>query len=162
LNPRQLLRTLAIAIAVLAALDPAVTTQRYTNPIIAVVAGPGAHDSALGHSVARGLRHQFEVVRVPFGGASATVIVGNHLPQGASGFGVPSFAVLPSTRGLAITGLSAPSQMQLEARAAVNIALRVQDHEGERVAVTMLADGVPVDRAELVVQSQDHTLSTPL
>ena len=71
---RQLLRVMAIAIAIAAAVDPAITTNRSGRPDVAVVAADPARDSALAQRVARGLGTSFTVTAAPFAAAAAIVL----------------------------------------------------------------------------------------
>jgi hypothetical protein len=57
------LRVAALLIAVLAVLDPALTSARSARPLVAVVATDPAKDAALSDRVARELGRRFTVAR---------------------------------------------------------------------------------------------------
>ncbi|HKS04850.1 MAG TPA: hypothetical protein VJR92_00935, partial [Gemmatimonadaceae bacterium] len=97
----KVLRVFAILIALAAAIDPAITSNRKTKPEIAVVAAD-ARDSALAARVARELARRYTIVRAPFARAAGTVIVGDRLPPNSAELATPVFAVTPDESGIAI------------------------------------------------------------
>ena len=84
---RLLLRSAAIAIAVAALIDPAVTSRRASKPIVALIAGD-QHDSVLVNRVARTLDKSFVVIRSPAPNADATVVAGDAPPHGIGAAGI--------------------------------------------------------------------------
>src|SRR5690349_20668794 len=73
------LRAIAIAIAVAAVVDPSFQRDRRVRPEISVIAGGNGATSALLSRTRATLARDFTVLDTPFGGASATVVVGNSL-----------------------------------------------------------------------------------
>ena len=63
---RLVLRTGAIVIALLAAIDPALTSNRASRPEISVLAVNAQVDSALARIVAERLSRSFTVLSVPY------------------------------------------------------------------------------------------------
>src|SRR5215208_3369749 len=90
---RTVLRGLAIAIALVAAADPSITSSRTVRPDVSMTTSGSSRDSAFSHRVAKALAKDFTVVRAPIAAAAATVIVGERLPAGAGDLASPAFAV---------------------------------------------------------------------
>ena len=92
-----ILRAIAVAIALLAALDPTLTSARRVPAEVAVVRGTAAsaqEDLALDYaSVVAAVSERFEAVGGPWPGAAATVLVGRGLPAGADALPEPLFRV---------------------------------------------------------------------
>ncbi|MEO5569218.1 MAG: hypothetical protein ABIR92_12040 [Gemmatimonadaceae bacterium] len=133
-------RWIAIAIAILGAIDPAVTSMRRAKPAIAVVA-LDRRDSTLARRVAEVLDDDYTVVRGPFAGAAATVIVGDALPvQMPAGvvFGVREDSPL------SIFAVRVPKVTTTEAR--IPVVITGLTRPEAPVQVELLANGVVVDR----------------
>jgi len=119
------LRSAAVLIAVLAVIDPGVTTMRRTRPLVSVIATDPARDSALQASVAQRLRQSFTVVEAPLSAASATVVVGAQVPRRLEALTSPAFAVTPSTtrEHLVLRDVQAPAQVALDGRVNVTVTI---------------------------------------
>jgi hypothetical protein len=116
----RLLRFLAVAIVLLAALDPAVPSGREGERLVAVLPVSEAEphlpwvDEVAGH-----LDRAFSVTRAPWPGVDATVFVGYHLPDeiryGMVAGGGPVFLVRPpdrhEVRSARILGVEAPRRV---------------------------------------------------
>lgn len=120
-----LLRGAAILIAVLAVIDPGVTTMRRARPLVSVVAADPSRDSVLQASVAQRLRRSFTVVEAPLSATSATVVVGAQIPHRLHALTSPTFVVTPgvSREHLALRDLQAPAQVALDGRVNVTVTI---------------------------------------
>lgn len=139
------LRWIAIAIAILAAVDPVFTISRGGHPLVAVVASNGFTDSAAINRVIASLRSEAKIVSGPFGGADATVIVGQSLPDAAMESATPVFAVTPSgVSAPTIEAVSAPRTVALDGAITVLSTIRVP--AGEVMDAALFAGDVELDR----------------
>lgn len=140
-------RLLAIIIAVLAAVDPAITSMRRTKPEIAVV-NTSRLDSALARQVSDRLAKDYTVIRGPYDGAAATVIVGRAIPDHP-----PAGAVIGvmEARPVSISRFDAPPAVTPRARAPVSLGGRAAP--GAQVEVELHADDVLVDRATVTANA---------
>jgi len=159
----MMLRVFAIAIAVLAAIDPAITSNRTTPPEISVIAAD-PRDSLLTTRVALQLSGAFHVFTAPLPSADATVFVGEQLPPGSNDLATPVFAVAPDRDGptATIESLRAPAVSPLEARVPVDARVRVTGARGRRVTTVLRLGGIVVDQAEQEATSNDTILQLPL
>jgi hypothetical protein len=148
-------RWVAVAIAVLAVIDPAVTTARRTEAMVAVVAvQPG--DSGLARRVAAEIEDDFVIVRGPLPVAAATVLAGSG-PAGAwasgpaAGLAPRVFVVMPDApeRALSIPHVEAPASAALNARVTVNVTIGARGIAGRDVDVSLRAGDVALDRVQL-------------
>ena len=90
----RVLRAIAIVIAVLGLIDPAVTSNRTERPLLALVdasaasGAANAGDARASHVLVERTRtllaRDFTVVSAPFANASGTVVVGDRLPPQAA------------------------------------------------------------------------------
>lgn len=156
-------RAIAIAIAIVAAIDPAVTTNRPTKPIVSVVA-VHSRDLALGDRVASRLEKHFTVVRAPLATANASVVVGDNLPARATELAGPVFAVLGDRSGPTVTldRVEAPSSSPSVARVPVTTVAHVTGARGRMLDVSLRSDGLVFDHATRVVRSDDERMAVAL
>jgi hypothetical protein len=143
----HLLRGGAVVIAIAGVIDPALTTQRRVRPDVAVVAADTIEDRALAERVARTLRNDFRILRVPFAGAAASVVVGRTLPPHAADLASPVFVVAPDADEphSHVERVAAPASSPLDAAVSVDAVLHVTGYRGP-IEVVLRADGVAVDR----------------
>ncbi len=136
-------RALAIVIAVLAVVDPAVTTARRRRPVVAVVAADPRGDSVLARHVSDQLSEDFRVVPARFPTADVTVVAGDALPRSLDGIGSPAFAVHKddARRPLTLTALSVPSTAVLSARVPVRVSVRARGVAGRTMSTTVRTSG---------------------
>jgi hypothetical protein len=165
-TPRALqlvLRGMAIAIAIAALIDPAITSRRAERPAVAIVAA-SERDSSLALRVASALEKQFIVVRAPFAGAAASVIVGDNLPPNASDLAGPAFAVLADRSGPTVTleNVESPATSPATARVPIVATAHVTAARGRVLDVSLRAGGLVVDRASRAIRSDDERVSVPL
>lgn len=162
---RRALRAVAIAIALAAAVDPAVTTMRPVRPVVSVVAAEPARDGALAARVAAELAGAFTVLPAPFADAAAVVVVGERVPPDAVRASLPDsapvFAVLPDAgAALRIAGLEAPRHVPLASRVEVVALLDATAARGREVEVRLSHEGALADR--VVVEAATDGLRVPL
>lgn len=149
LTAGRALRALAVVIALLGAVDPAITSSRRSRPVVSVVAAEPGRDSALAARVARVLTAGFAVIPAPFPRAEATVLVGEALPRARSALAAPVFAVYAGGEGPSVTiaGIDVPQRAPLTSRVPVTATVRTEAAAGRVLDVTLSAGGVIVDRA---------------
>ena len=160
---RLVLRSIAIAIAIAAVVDPAVTISRAAKPVVAVVAAH-ARDSSLAARVARSLGRQFVVVRAPSSAADASVIVGDQLPSNVAPLAGRVFAVFADRSGVVVTleRTTAPNTAPSLARVPVATVAHVTGARGRTLDVSLRVNGIEVDHAMRTLRSDDERVSVPL
>ena len=161
---RLTLRTVAIVIALAAAIDPSLTSNRSSKPEISVLAVNTQTDSALARKVAEQLARSFTVLTVPYAGASATVLAGSQVPGNAASIAGPVFAVtsdVPSTNA-AIERVLVPGLSAVDARVPVTAVMHVMKANGKQIEVSLLSNGSVVDRVSRTVTSEDIRMDVPL
>lgn len=163
--PELGLRGIAVIIAVLGVIDPAVTSQRSTKPEVAVLSVNTASDSALNRRVSAQLAKNFTVMHAPFAAAAATVLVGSHPPIGFhSSSAQRVFGVVPTgTSGVAtIESVVVPQRVALDTRVPVTAHVRVRGPRGQSVQVRLVANGAIVDRATRQSEGDSATMTVAL
>ena len=157
------LRTIAVAIAVAALIDPAVTSRRTTKPDIAVIATDSLRDAAIADEVASSVERSFTVARGPLAGAAASVIVGGALPPNVA-VDAPIFAIAPRTDrpSVRLEKLAVPKTAPTTSRVPVVATIRVMNARGKSVDVALRDGAVAVDRVTRAIARDDDTLSVSL
>lgn len=160
---RIALRALAIAIAIAAFVDPAITSSRAVKPVVSVV-GIDARDSSLANRVAGSLEKKFTVLRASVSSADASVLVGRRLPDNVSDLANPTFAVLRERNGPTVTidRVEAPASTPVTARVPVKTVAHVTGAQGRTLEIALRAGGLVVDRTTRMVGSNDERVSIPL
>jgi hypothetical protein len=143
-----LLRAAAVAIAIAAVIDPALTSARSSRPAIVVVAGAPRHEQ-LADQVARELDDDYMVLRSPFSGAAAIVIAGDALPPAAADMDVPSFIVDPASRPR-LRAVRAPAHAQRDSHVPVDVMLQPTADDAP-VVVTLHANGAIADQQSVQI-----------
>lgn len=159
----RLLRVVAIGIAIAAAVDPSITSNRTTKPEVAVVAvDPG--QAALSDRVAGELSKAFTVIRAPVSNADATVLVGDALPSVHDGLASPAFAVLSDRDGPTVTldGVHAPAWSPADARVPVATVAHVTGARGRTLDLTLRSGDLVVDHMTHAVASDDERIALSL
>jgi hypothetical protein len=156
------LRSIAIAIALTALLDPAITSNRTTKPVVSVVASSPS-DAPLSDRVERALSKTFTVVRAPAPNADATVLIGDSPPP-LDETALPAFAVFADRSGptLALAAVRAPSWTPADARAPITIVAHVAGARGRTLDVTLENGSLVVDRVTRTITSDDERSSLTL
>jgi hypothetical protein len=160
---RRILRAVAIAIAIAAVVDPAVTSRRDAKPDVVVVAADSARDGAVANDVAERLGHSFTVARGALSGAAASVVVGRTLPDGVAR-DAPIFAISAADDrpSVALEKLVVPSTVPTLSRAQVAARIRVQHARGKTLDVTLRNATIAVDHVTRSVANDDDTLDVAL
>jgi len=161
---RTVLRGLAIAIALVAAADPSITSSRTVRPDISVTTSGSSRDSVFADRVTKALSRDFTVVRAPVAAAAATIIVGNRLPAEAVDLASPTFAVFDERDGpvVSIDAVRAPAAAPPNSRVPVAVISHVTAARGRTLDVTLRANGLVVDRVTRTIASDDERVSLPL
>jgi hypothetical protein len=160
---RLALRALAIAIAVAAVVDPAITSRRTSRPDIVVIAADSARDAAVANDVANVVERSFTVARGPLSAAAASVVVGRSLPKGISLDG-PIFAVGPADDrpSIAIEKLATPPSAPTLSRVRVEARIQATHARGKSIDVTLRNGTVAVDHVTRAIARDDDTLDVAL
>jgi len=160
-------RAVAIGVALLAAIDPAITTTRIAQPLISVVAADRTRDRALVEQVERSLRTDARVSTAPIANADATILVGEQLPISSRAIAVPAYVVRrePVLGSVAIVAVRAPNSSSIHARARIGATLRVPGSAGANATratleLSLFADGVLVDRTTIPLGNRARLLDT--
>lgn len=156
------LRTIAIAIAVAALIDPVVISKRATKPVVALIADTA--DASLASRVERAIGKTATVVRASTSTADASVIVGNALPTSFEELHGPVFAVLGdrSAPSVALTSIDAPAWTPSDARAPIVSGLHVTNARGKSLDVALRRGDLVVDRATRTIGSDDERATVTL
>ena len=163
MRPFLVMRALAIAIALLGAIDPAITSTRTTRPEVVIIAANPSREADLAARVTGELGDRFTVIPASFAAAAATVIIGDALPASASEIPVPVFVVARDARAVAATieSVGAPARATLDARVPITVALRVRGGAGRRLEATLHSGDLVVDRVTRAIATNDdrHALA---
>jgi hypothetical protein len=158
------LRLTAVAIAIAAAIDPAVTSDRRGRPDVAVFATDPARDSVLVNRVAEQLGSDFTVTRSPFSAAAATVLVGAGLPATTAELNAPVFAVTPdeSTPSVRIFFAWIPQSMLLDSRNEVTVEVQTTGRANHSVTASLRVGNATVDQRTMTFGRGRSSRSTHL
>ncbi|MCC7195661.1 MAG: hypothetical protein IT356_08920 [Gemmatimonadaceae bacterium] len=137
---RTWLRSLAVAVALLAFWDPAVTRERADRATVAVTG-----DGALAQRVRAELGDRFDVVAGNWPAADALVVADGRLPGGYTEWRAPALAVLPAA-GVVIERAEASRIVGLDAAVVVRVSARVRGAAGRDVVFTLRERGTALDR----------------
>jgi hypothetical protein len=160
----RLLRLFAIAIAIIAVLDPAIPWTRRARPQVALVTADSLADAALARRVAERLDAEFTIVRGPLSSAAATVLVGARVPAASDVLAAPVFAVLPERDGpaVALFAVRTPARTPLQASLPVVATVRVSGARGRSLDVALRHGALAVDRATRTIEGDVVELDVPL
>ena len=160
----RLARVLAILIAIVAVIDPAVTSTRATRPDVAIVSVDSVRDAQLSGRVARALGEQFTVIPASFPPAAATILIGTRLPASADEISSTTFAVTPARArpSATIEAVGASSRAGLEARVPIAVTVHALGASGRDVELTLSAGTAVVDRVTKRIASDDERMSASL
>jgi hypothetical protein len=163
----QLFRAVAIAIAVLAALDPGCVRTRRDRPLVAVMAGATVSDSARAQRIVRDLADRFTLVPGWLPAADALVLTGDRLPDvfRHEAPSVPVFMVgsADATSDIRLRALRAPTQARVGERISIDAYVAYGAAPGDSLELAVRRDGVLLAR-ETVAARRDraehhHTLT---
>lgn len=158
------LRGFAVAIALLAAIDPALTSNRASKPEISVLSANAETDSALTRRVSERMSRSFTVLNVPYAASAATVLVGASAPTSMPVAAGPVFAVTPEVSGSTsgVEKLVLPVVAAVDARVPVTAVMHVQRANGKQLELSLQANGSVVDRVKRTIASDDARLDVPM
>lgn len=161
---RRVVRSTAVLIALAAFIDPAITSSRALKPEVVVQTVNAPADSALAQQVATRLAKDFTVMRVPYAGAAATVLVGSHVPQTAIDAAGAVFAVAPeaSVNNVALESVHAPKRAAVDARVPVVATVHPRGLKGKELEFALRANGSIVDRLMHKVESDNERFEATL
>jgi hypothetical protein len=154
------LRTAAFGVAVLAVLDPSLTSERSARPLVAVVSTD--HD-VLAARARDALDRRFTVVRGVSDAASATVVVGE-MPDELKYATGPVFAVIPARRrpDIRIARIDAPVSPQANAQVTVDVHVPVVGATGRDLHVQLTMDGLVVGQKTSTVRADSTEVSVAI
>lgn len=161
---RRALRGIAVAIALAAVIDPAISSRRTTKPDVVILAVDSVEDRALADRVAKNLENRYTISQTPLAGASGTVVVGNRVPQPSSDLSAPVFAVVANRTGASVSleQVIAPVHAPSDARVPVVAVVRVTGARGRTLDVTLRSGELAVDHITRAVTTDFQTLRIPL
>ncbi|MEA3246166.1 MAG: hypothetical protein U9Q74_08395 [Gemmatimonadota bacterium] len=152
---RVALRNAAIAIAVLAFVDPVFVRQQADRATVSVTG-----DGPLAARVRAALAGQFDVVAGFWPGADALVVADGPLPAAAMEWRGPAFAV--AAAGVTFERVVAPRRAGTDAVVPVDVSARVRGAAGREVTFTARAGDVAVDRLTRRAASDDERMTFTL
>jgi hypothetical protein len=155
-------RTIAIAIAIVAAIDPAITSDRRTKPVLSVVAEDSARDTEVVRDIVRRVELRYRVVRAPLPNAAATVLLGARVPT--TELAAPVVVVSPYRRAprVEFARVQAPARAMLESSIPVAVTLRTSGvTSAQTIELTAQQEGRVVARSA-VPMAVDSTFTVPL
>lgn len=163
----QLCRAVALAIAVLAALDPGCVRTRRDRPLVAVMAGATASDSARARMIVRDLADRFTLVPGWLPAADALVLTGDRLPDGFrhEAPSVPVIMVGPAdaTPDIRLRALRAPTRARVGERIILDAHVAYTAAAGDSLELVVRRDGVLLVRDAIAARpdraEQHHTLT---
>jgi len=157
------LRMVAILIALLAWLDPAVSSSRHARPVVSLVVPDATQDAALAARVGRSLQSDVLVLPVAFGGADAAVIVGTQVPDLLERLPPALFAVTPGgAASVRIVHASSPRTVPRHARVPVKVRARVTGSGLRDVNISLQSAGAVLDRRIIRISAPDTLVEVGL
>jgi hypothetical protein len=160
----RILRGLALLIALVAFIDPALTRAAQQRQTVVVLQGSPS-DRDLARSVVAALEPAFDISRTDLPGAAAYVVAGTDLPEG---WQPPKdgrvFSVMPPAAGTALKILkfSGPVEVSLDSVAPLEAEVQVDGPGDHEVVVTLLADGVRLTQTTHRISGVETRLRVPL
>ena len=158
------LRGVALLVAILAFIDPALTRAAQYRPTVVVLQGAPSNRT-LAIDVAAAIEPTFDVSRTDVPNAAAYVVAGTDLPEG---WEPPEdarvFSVTPAAAGTALKILrfTGPLEASLDSIAPLEAEVQV-DGPGEReVTVSLIADGVRLSQSTHRLTGVETRLRVPL
>lgn len=159
-------RTTAIVIAVVAAVDPSVSTPRRDRPQLSVVVADSARDDALFRSVVSQSQANFDVVPGALTSAAGTVYIGDRVPShdAAQAMASPVVVVTPFSAGahLELAHITAPARAAMESRIPISAQLHARGIASSQWARVQLRLGTRVVAGSRVALTRDGTVPVAL
>ncbi len=151
----RVMRGLAVAIAVAAAIDPAIPLLRSDRHVVAVI-DAGAGDKT--NTVSQALSADFDVHAGPIAAASATVIVGDEVPAAPIVLGGSLFTMVtaPASPRIEIERVSATDIAPSGSKVPVTATIRAVGMRGRTAVVELFAGSLAVDAVQHVLTKDDE------
>ncbi|HUF46481.1 MAG TPA: hypothetical protein VMM93_01635 [Vicinamibacterales bacterium] len=141
----RLLRPIAMVIALLGVVDPAMTIDEPVRPMVALSVAADA--DAVVERVASALGDRFVAVPVPVAGAVATVAVGDVPGDGQFDGSIPAFVIVDDTPRVVISRLDVPERALSGEQIPVGVTLRPVGGGGSvPVTLELLVGGTLAER----------------
>ncbi len=157
------LRTVAIAIAIIAAIDPAMTSVRRGRPIVSVRAMTRSTDSALALRVARQLHSVARVMPARFDAADAVILVGDGPPPLGVSDEMPLFIVRDDTHPrVLIESVRAPKVASLSANRRIDVTLHAVGARNRELEVLLRNGEIVIDRVQLPIADDSAVVRAQL
>lgn len=156
----RLLRAAAVAIAILAAIDPSLALRRAGRPLVAVIDSGSAELTA---RLSRALSGAFDVHAGAIAGAAVTILAGDRLPIAPIVVSGALFAVMPTppTPRIEVSAtlpVPAPSGAKLPVTAGV----RAVGMRGRTLVIDLYAGALAVDTVKRPIASDDERADVTL
>lgn len=151
----RILRVLGIAIAIAAAIDPAMALMRVDRAVISLIDAGGG---ALTPAIARALAAEFDVHDGPIAGAAATLVVGDAFPETELVTSGALFAVTPArpaTR-VEIEDIKAPLVAPSGSKIPVVVSVRAVGMRGRSVTLDLFAGSLAADSVKRDISQDDE------
>jgi hypothetical protein len=164
MSGERILRGVALLIAILAFVDPALTRAAHDRQTV-VVLQAGASNRELALDVVKAIEPVFDVSRIDVPDAAAYVIAGNDLPEG---WRPPTearvFSVTPSAASTTpkILKFSGPIEVSLDSIAPLEAEVQVHGNGEREVTVALIADGVRLVQSTHRISGAETRLRVPL
>jgi hypothetical protein len=160
-----ILRSLAIAIAVAAIVDPSVSLSGRARPRLAIAALGRAPSEQIREQLAEHLRADFDVVRGFDAAAAGTVVIGDRYPDITLPRGVPVSTVTlapASAPVVRIASVRAPKRVPPQTALHVEVDVDASGASGSSSLLTITSGGVEVGRASHIWRDADERWRAPL
>jgi hypothetical protein len=156
----RMLRAAAIAIALLAAIDPAIALVRADRPVVALIDLTGQGAAGLTSRLAAA----FDVHRGPIANAAATVLAGDQLPDPAPSINGALLAVVPppAPARVDVERISAPAIAPSGSTIPVRVSLRAVGLRGRSLTLDLFAGSLAVDSIKREIGSDDERAEVSL
>jgi hypothetical protein len=146
------LRLAAVTIAIVAVVDPAITSSRTSQPVVSIIQASADQDQ-LADRVSDALSRGFRVVRGRFDGAAGTILVGPALPDESTGLSGAIVGITPNATPVTIVQLDAPYDVPINTRIPVRARVAVAGEAGRTLEVTLRSGGAAVQTTNVPVPS---------
>lgn len=150
----------AILIAMLGVVDPSMTLARSARPTVSVI--DASPTTSVADRIRRTLADDAAVVPGLTADAAAVVVIGDRLPPFAADVSVPAFVVRPDGPRVDIERLAGPARSPLDARASFVASVHATGAAGQKLSLTLAANGVVLDREDRAIAGDDARMDVPL
>lgn len=142
----RVVRVVAVAIAVLAAIDPGCVRTRRDRPLVSVIAGATVADSARAQVIEGTLGDRYDMVAGWLPSADAMVVTGDRLPVSIrrEAPSVPVFILPPAglTPDVRVHALRSPARARRGERVVIDAYVAYAAVAGDSLALTVRRDGL--------------------